>query len=504
MNKIIKNKIFLTSFIFIILVYIVKIILISFTTLIDDEAYYVLWTKHLPFGFFDHGPGIAYFLKLSLTIFGYNGFGARIGSVIFSILVSVFLYRFIKNERDENSAIISVILFNIIPFFSGLSLIVVIDTPMFYFLLLSIMAYYKAIYNDRKYFYLAGFLFGISLLSKEGAIFVGASISLFTLISEKRKQIFLSKEFYFSFLIAFIVYLPFVIYNFQTEFAFVKFAIYRQLQKPVSVNSILDFWGAQIGLFSPLFFMLFVYLIIKTTIKYIKKEILEKDFYFAFISLIPFLYILQKSFKNKLEANWALFMYAGGLFLVSFFISQNFGKQYIRNLFLGNIIFSMIAISIVILQYFIPIIPIKGDPTDRYFKYNAIRYDIKDYYKNNMNKNIRIFSLNYQIPSMINFYIKPKMEAVCLNWDTYHPTSFDFWHNDGDFIGNDFYYISASDNTDLISKYFESFEYITNFQSKRKILNGKIRLLDNYHIFLCKNYKGRGINYIYKNEKIEF
>ena len=61
------------------------------------------------------------------------------------------------------------------------------------------MAYYKAIYNDRKYFYLAGFLFGISLLYKEGAIFVRASISLFTLISEKRKQIFLSKEFYFSF-----------------------------------------------------------------------------------------------------------------------------------------------------------------------------------------------------------------------------------------------------------------------------------------------------------------
>ena len=106
-----------------------------------------------------------------------------------------------------------------------------------------------------------------------------------------------------SFIIAFIVYLPFIIYNFQTDFAFIKFAIYRQLQKPVNLNSILDFWGAQIGLFSPLFFILFVYLIIKTAVKYIKKETSEKDFYFAFISLIPFLYILQKSFKNKLEAN---------------------------------------------------------------------------------------------------------------------------------------------------------------------------------------------------------
>ena len=91
-----------------------------------------------------------------------------------------------------------------------------------------------------------------------------------------------------------------------------------------------------------------------------------------------------------------------------------------------------------------------------------------------------------------------------MNWDTYHPTSFDFWYNDKDFIGDDFYYISTSDNTDLISQYFEEFEYITNFQSERKTLNGKIRLLDNYHIFLCRNYKGRGIDYIYKNEKIKF
>ena len=493
LKTIIKNKIFLISFIFIIFVYIAKIILISFTALIDDEAYYVLWTKHLPFGFFDHGPGIAYFLKLSLTIFGYNGFGARIGSVIFSILVSVFLYKFIRNERDENSAIISIILFNIIPFFSGLSLIVTIDTPMFYFIIFSIMAYYKSIFYDKKYFYLSGALIGFSILSKINSVFIIFSIMLFILLSSKRKEIFLSIEFYLSFLIIIIFCLPFIVYIIDTDFAPVIYII-KRLGKAISINRALDFWGAQIGLFSPLFFILFVYLIIKTAVKYIKKETSEKDFYFAFISLIPFLYILQKSFKNKLEANWALFMYAGGLFLVSFFISQNWHKRYIRNLFFGNIIFCMTAISIIILQYFIPIIPIKGYPTDRYFNYNAIRYDIKDYYKNSMNKDIRIFSLNYQIPSMINFYVKPEKEAVCLNWDTYHPTSFDFWYNDSNFIGNDFYYISTSENTDLISKYFEECEYITNFQSKRKTLNGKIRLLDNYHIFLCRNYKGRGIS----------
>ena len=504
MKKILYNKIFLISFIFIIILYIFKIILLTFTTLIDDEAHYALWTKHLPFGFFDHGAGIAFFMKFSMIIFGNTGFGVRFGSIITSILVSVLLYLFLRKEKDENTAIISVILFNTIPFFAGLSLIVTIDTPMFYFLLLAIMAYYKAIYSNKNYFYLAGFLFGFSLLSKEGAIFVGASICFFTLISNKRKDIFLSKEFYLSFIVAALVYLPFIIYNFQTDFSFIKYALDRQLQKPGSINRTLDFWVAQIGLYSPLFFILFCYLIVKVFIDFFKKKETEKDFYFAFISLLPFIYILFKSFKNKLEANWGLFVYAGGLFLVSYYISKNWNKKYIRNLFFANILFCNTAIFIIILQYFIPIIPIKGDPTDRYYKYNAIRYDLKEYYNSYMDKDIRIFGLNYQIPSMINFCIQPEKESVCLNWGTYHPTVFDFWYNDKDFISNDFYHISTSSDTNLLYKYFDSIEYITNFQSYRKLSNNNIRKLDNFYIFLCKNYKGRQMDYIYKSDKMKF
>lgn len=368
---------------------------------------------------------------------------------------------------------------------------------MFYFIILAIIYFYKAIYYNKKYFYLSGFLFGFAILSKINAIIVLGTVFIFLLFSKNKKEIFLSKEFYIFWLIVLITYLPFLIYVFQTDFAPIIYII-KRLGKPGAINRTLDFWGAQIGLYSPLFFILFCYLIVKIFIDFFKKKEIENNLYFAFISLLPFIYILQKSFKNKLEANWALFMYGGGLFLVSYYISKNWNKKYIRNLFFANILFCNIAIFIIIIQYFIPIIPIKGDPTDRYYKYNALRYDFKEYYDSNMDKDTRIFSLNYQIPSMINFYINPEKEAVCLNWGTYHPTVFDFWYKDSDFIGNDFYHITTSLDTNLISKYFDNVEYITNFQSYRKKLNSEIRYLDNYYVFLCKNYHGRGIDYIYK------
>ena len=127
---------------------------------------------------------------------------------------------------------------------------------------------------------------------------------------KNKKDFFYSKEFYIFGIIIFITYLPFVVYVFQTDFAPIIYIINR-LDKIGSINRTLDFWGAQIGLYSPLFFILFCYLIVKVSIDFFKKKEIENNFYFALISLLPFIYILQKSFKNKLEANWALFIYGG-------------------------------------------------------------------------------------------------------------------------------------------------------------------------------------------------
>ncbi|WP_039954554.1 hypothetical protein [Brachyspira hampsonii] len=76
-----------------------------------------------------------------------------------------------------------------------------------------------------------------------------------------------------------------------------------------------------------------------------------------------------------------------------------------------------------------------------------------------------------------------------------------FWYDDNNFIGDDLYYITTSPDTNLASKYFDSIEYITNFQSYRKQINGDKRYLDNYYIYLCRNYNGKKTDYIYKSRK---
>ena len=59
MNR--QAQIILFSFIFILTA--LRLFFIANTMLIDDEAYYAIYARHLNWGYIDHGPVIAYLIR---------------------------------------------------------------------------------------------------------------------------------------------------------------------------------------------------------------------------------------------------------------------------------------------------------------------------------------------------------------------------------------------------------------------------------------------------------
>ena len=101
MNKQYRNIFFIISGVLIVL----RALFISNTLLIDDEAYYAMYARHLSWGYIDHGPIIAYLIRL-FTIFGENSFTVRLGALTLLIMLTVFLYRFGKTYFNEATGII--------------------------------------------------------------------------------------------------------------------------------------------------------------------------------------------------------------------------------------------------------------------------------------------------------------------------------------------------------------------------------------------------------------
>ncbi|MDI1364577.1 MAG: glycosyltransferase family 39 protein, partial [bacterium] len=59
--------------------------------LTEDEAYYRLWAEHLRFGYYDHPPMIAWWIRLGVTLVGDNPLGVRLAPVLATGLATCFV-----------------------------------------------------------------------------------------------------------------------------------------------------------------------------------------------------------------------------------------------------------------------------------------------------------------------------------------------------------------------------------------------------------------------------
>lgn len=467
-----------------------RIVFISRTFLLEDETYYYLWTKHLSHGYVDHGPFLAWFLKISSVLFGESAFGIRALGLISFLCLSAALYAFGKDIGSRRTGLLLVIAFNLTPFFTGASIIMTTDTPMLLFLFLSVWMYYRGFFFNKKYLYLGGVLLGLAALSKVGSVFVGIGLFLYPFLSNERKRLLQMKELWISFLLAALVYSPFIIWNLQNDFAFVKLATGSLLSRKGGIVRFLEFWLAQAGLFTPLLFGVGMFAVFRVAWGRLRSGGEDdRKIFLAMTSLVPMIYIVHKSFRNKLEANWGAFAFVGLTLLAVMHFSERWDRRKTRIAYMLNFGFGGVFIFLVGIQTLFPTIPLpsRADATRRYYRSSVFAGEFKEYYQNEMRKDVRIFGPNYQIPSMVNFYTEPELEAVCLSLGGYHATSFDFWYKDDTFIGQDFYFLSWRGPGKKVKDRFDRVEFIRHFNAMR----GTDRV-SRYSLYFCENYRGNG------------
>tara|TARA_B100000614_G_scaffold207771_1_gene190294 strand:- start:175 stop:774 length:600 start_codon:yes stop_codon:yes gene_type:complete len=198
------------------------------------------------------------------------------------------------------------------------------------------------------------------------------------------------------------------------------------------------------------------------------------------------MYFITQSIFSRLELNWVAPIFSGGLFLLGLEINS---KKRITKNFKFQIGYSIILIFLIMVQTVYPILPLKGkaDPTNRYFMYSNLINDTNRllYEKPDLAK-LRIVSNEFQIPSMINFYVNPAQEAICLSID-YHETLYSFLYKQRDLIGNDFIYIHDKKTfPDKLKTYFDGYELILNSEQFRN--NSSVSI---FSIWLVRNYTGK-------------
>ncbi len=221
-----------------------------------DEAYYTLWSRGLAFGYLDHPPMVALFIRASTTAFGDSELGVRALSLACTgalpALIGWIAWRLFGSTE---TAALAVLLWIAAPLVIAGAVFVTPDAPLVLFWTLGLAALVELWRTGKAGWLIAmGVAVGCMLLSKFTAAFfvVGACIACLTTPSLRRWLV--SPTAWAALALAAAIFSPFVLWNAEHGWATFLKQGGRAAASGFTPFFVAEFVVAQILLVNPLVF----------------------------------------------------------------------------------------------------------------------------------------------------------------------------------------------------------------------------------------------------------
>ncbi len=375
--------------------------------LMPQDAYYYFYGEHLAPSYFDHPGMIGYLLRLFTSVFGKTVWAIKLTDFVVTSLTLVSFYKLASHFLSKRYLNYAIILISTTLFVSILSFNSTPDVPLLLFWTLSINCLYKAIFQQKKeYWILGGIAMGLAFDSKYTALLLPIGLIAFLFFSNRYRKLLLSPWLWISLIIAALVTFPVWWWNYQNNFVSFTFQSTNRTSSisklEINPKYFLGAIGHQLILLLPILFAVFV----TFTYKYIKKALLKFKlpsnqtlFLLAFFvpTFVGF-FLITPIYWVKM--NWLMPSYITGIIIAAMF----FNKKLLKTQLIISIVFH-ILIAVEILFY---IVPIKSD--DTWVGWEKLAQETKKIQK--QYPNTFVFSNdNYKTSAALNFYLDEKIYA---------------------------------------------------------------------------------------------
>ncbi|MCX8070081.1 MAG: glycosyltransferase family 39 protein, partial [Thermodesulfovibrionales bacterium] len=406
-----------------------------------DEAHYWEWSRRPDWSYYSKGPLVAWIIGLSTSVFGNSVLAIRIIAVIMLSISSMIIFsltrqiafRSLLNENDSKKAgLLAFLCIQTIPLFSVYGLVFTIDSPLIFFWSLSLYFFYKAMNdkgNYRTWFFL-GLLIGLGLLAKYTMAFFIACFVVYIFIIDRK--LFLKPYPYLTLFVTLLVFSPVIYWNMSNDWVTLKHTAGQAniaSGLSLSVKYFFEFIGSQVGVVTPLLFIMLI-----TSIFTTKKIMYKKDWLFVLTFSLPVLiFFLFKSLQGKVQANWAMPGYISLVILFSIvwfkgfvFFQEKISKE---TKLLTTAFLIVLLINIIGLYPHFFHIPTKLDPSARLRGWSSLANEV-DKLRDSLQKlgePVIIFSDSYQVASEMAFYLKGNPVTYCINFTNRRMNQYDLW-----------------------------------------------------------------------------
>jgi 4-amino-4-deoxy-L-arabinose transferase-like glycosyltransferase len=445
-----------------------------------DEAYYYNWAQNPDWGYYSKPPMLGWLIYVTTSLFGDSQVAIKSGAMLLYPLTTFVIYLIAKELFDVKVAFYAALIFFTLPSVLMSSLIISTDVVLLFFWSLALLFFIKSIYHDRaRDWILAGLFSGLGLMSKYNFIFFLISVVLVLILIPRYRKYFANKYLYLSMFIAFVVFLPNLIWNYNHDF--VSFTHTQQIShvsgQLIHPEKFLEFFGAQFLVFGPILFFFYWVIVFKRVFLQNEKYLIL--FLFS-ISTLGFIMIL--SFISRSFANWAAVTYVSATILV---VAYLVAEKKERLLKASVVIHTLLALVFFHYHALADIAGVeltrKSDPYKRVSGWS----DVAGMIMKEHEKYPDTLLLADGRAEVAEFDYYTKMKTYIFNPQKEMDNHYHLTRDLNDVRGKDFFFVSEYIDEELLAPYFESVKKIGRVN---KVLYPDFNRT--YTLFYLQNFKG--------------
>jgi len=268
-----------------------------------DEAHYVLYARHLAWGYVDHPPLVG-FLGAVFGTLGDSAFFVRLGPILCWAASTILLRALaLALYRDERLAFGAVVLMLCMPLSHLLAVGLLPDATLNLFWCGGLLAAWFAMREGRwRQWILVGVLFGGALLSKYHGVLLPACVFCFIVFSKDQRHWLASPKPYVAFAVGLAIFLPNLIWNLEHDWISYAYQLGQGGGRRFKLTRMFEGIGGQLGGASPILLVLLV----STWVALLKRRpLVPADRFVLCTSLPVFLLFWAAGLKSKLLPHWA-------------------------------------------------------------------------------------------------------------------------------------------------------------------------------------------------------
>jgi 4-amino-4-deoxy-L-arabinose transferase-like glycosyltransferase len=505
----------------------IRLSLLGTTDLSFDEAHYWMWSERLAPGYFSKGPGIAFAIRASTTVFGPTEFGVRFFSPVLAAGTSLLLFYFARRLFGATAGAWAVVGLNATPIFNIGAVLMTIDALSIFFWMAAMYTFWLAVEASPRfswYWPVTGLLIGLGFLCKYTNAFEVVSVLVVLALVPRLRREFKRPGVYLLIAVFVLCAIPPIVWN--AQHAWITLAHLRSrgnLERGFGFHpvEVLSFLGQHFIVFSPLLFLALAWAVIASWPR-INQQF--KVLFLMWFGLPVFIFYLLLSINKSAAPNWdALAFFGFGLVATYFWWERLQGSVLLRVCasvaVLVGLIMSVVALDTDLLRvagYRFS----RNDPSDRmrgWKSATAALEKMRNELESQLGEKLFLIADARDRASEISFYLRDKRVEGPEHPPAYIPESqdmvnqFSFWPRydqfvevkpgmqqpDGQvyteenginlFVGRDALFVRQGDRGHVphaIRAAFQSTEAVGTIEVLR--FGKPIRT---WQVFLCRNYR---------------